>query len=67
MTKLEEDIFEAMGKAWYSSNPNDYAKAAARVAKKYIEKAIKDFEGCGCCQPYHSGGKEWLKENGVTE
>lgn len=72
MTKLEEEIWNAQRKVAHSSNPNDYAKAAAEVAKKYIEKAFyanpgqREQELCGTVSQEELY-QAWLKENGITE
>lgn len=94
MTKLEQEIFKAM----YGDDPVEpsaidvinnlrehkrlNAKAAAEVAKKYIEKALID--GCKTGWDMEAGdyptvvgdsyfssdvdrfSEKWLKENGIT-
>lgn len=81
MTKLEEEIRAAIdaiplidngsaGLPHLYDDYNSYAKAAAEVAKKYIEKAFNSgmesmgIKGDGA---HIALLKQWLKENGITE
>jgi hypothetical protein len=70
MTKLEEEMVRAVWATRFSSDPSAGGKAAAEVAKKYIEKAFKDaihhfFDGDGHVTIY-GRLNDWLKENGIT-
>lgn len=68
MTKLEEEIAKAIGSGTYSEITERNAKAAAQVAKKYIEDAFnhsrirtnRDTE-------YFYELEEWLRGHGVTK
>jgi hypothetical protein len=64
MTKLEEQIARAMESADRESSKRftseDYAKAAAEVAKRYIEKAWQD----SFLRPDVTYD-QWCKENGL--
>jgi hypothetical protein len=75
MTKLEEEITKAIIEPLWSDviNQDAIAKAAAEVAKKWIENAFDygKFSGNAMAQTI-SGQKaltkeDWLKENGITE
>lgn len=77
MTKLEEDIKSSIRATDWTSmlpevDPEEVmVKAAAEVAKKYIEKAFDygQFAGNGMAQVISKqkalSKDEWLKENGV--
>lgn len=81
MTKLEEEIMEAMARApkvpvydvfnsvrEFQEEMTLNARAAAEVAKNYIEKALdynvllKTFDATP-----HEIKSKWLKENGIIE
>lgn len=77
MTKLEEEIVKAMESADRESSKRfsseDYAKAASEVAKRYIEKALRD----GTKETFSDNSgklmttvqnvyvKQWMFENGI--
>lgn len=71
MTKLEFDLQDAIYRiiaGQPGSTSADYAKAAAEVAKRYIEKAFLEASheivgGMPKVQKYAL--EVWLKENGV--
>ena len=78
MTRLEEEMYEAInGNDWPPQPQRGTpfgdellavaiadSKAAAEVAKKYIQKAVSDLAGFVVTDgEYH----HWLKENGITE
>lgn len=77
MTKLTEEIEQAIfDNINRSDDKHAAAKAAAEVAKRYIEKAWNNrleiyFEGKGDFKSYHKTEEgrlqQWLKENGITE
>lgn len=73
MTKLEEEIHKAMWSREFDSSA-DQAKAAAEVAKRYIERAWKDSKPQYTIKPSGVGYnifeldyQQWLKDNGITE
>jgi phosphoglucomutase len=77
MTKLEEEIKKAIQKAWdeYDSETASElyehleAKAAAEVAKRYIEKVWKFKEESSLSGNPEIAFKtldQWFKENGVV-
>lgn len=73
MTKLEEEIGKAiLTTAWQDSKMqsiDEFAKAAAEVAKKYIEEAFNAGWMAINDAPYWTMDKEreeWLKENGIV-
>jgi hypothetical protein len=61
MTKLEREIWEAAMNV--NGSNADRAKAAAEVAKRYIEEA---FDAGGCAWNASEAKSKWLKENGIT-
>lgn len=72
MTKLEKEMADAIAG---SDTIGDMSKAAAEVAKKYMEKAYTDGYADGQ-RPnkgktvlFRQSGHPytWLKENGITE
>ncbi len=75
MTKLEFDLQDAIYRiiaGQPGSTSADYAKAAAEVAKRYIEKALRDstqetFMGSAglMTKVQDLFVSTWLKENGV--
>lgn len=63
MTKLEQEIFDAINKC-YSDATETEAKAAAEVAKTYIEKAW--IEGYyALANTMEVSKDQWMKENGI--
>jgi hypothetical protein len=74
MTRLEEEIRNKI--VSYSATANDnsiefYSKAAAEVAKRYIEKAFDAGRGFEYGEQFgrvpnpNPTKEQWLKENGI--
>jgi hypothetical protein len=65
MTKLEEEMKKAMR---FDGNMFDEdVTACAEVAKRYIEKALRDASMTNYAykKTYQQAAKEWLTENGI--
>jgi len=82
MTKLEQEIYQSLlvhegiegvedGNPISAGICESHAKAAAEVAKKYIEGALESCAVLTYMQRQHGNWprikEKWLKENGVTE
>jgi hypothetical protein len=74
MTKLEEEIRDAIAENSATYPDEEAVKAAAEVAKRYIEKAWKDSKPQYTIKPSGVGYnifeldyQQWLKDNGITE
>jgi hypothetical protein len=63
MTALEKEIQDLIDPVAYRfTSPIAARKAIYKVCKRYIEKGVKDFKGCGCPAPIEGTVSDWLKK-----